>query len=77
VLGGSCVGEVARLWRLKQLEYSFRLTAMGRYEEFRWVTTLALDFALASTGMSLPAGRPSGWSGFMNHLRPFPDAVPG
>jgi len=22
----------------KQLEYPFRLTAMGRYEDFRWVT---------------------------------------
>ena len=43
-----------RLWRLKQLEYSFRLTAMGHYEDFRWVTSRALDFALSSTGADLP-----------------------
>ncbi len=36
VLGGSDGAEVARLWRLKQLEYSFRLTAMGHCEDFRW-----------------------------------------
>ena len=29
VLGDSDGREAARLWRLKQLEYSFRLTAMG------------------------------------------------
>ena len=39
VLGGSDGAEVARLWRLKQLEYSFRLTAMGHYEDFRRVTS--------------------------------------
>jgi len=50
VLGDSDGREAARLWRLKQLEYSFRLTAMGRYEDFRWVTSRALDFALASIG---------------------------
>jgi 2-haloacid dehalogenase len=54
VLGGSDGAEVARLWRLKQLEYSFRLTAMGHYEDFRWVTSRALDFALSSTGAGLP-----------------------
>src|SRR6185437_6261493 len=26
--------EAARLWRSKQLEYSFRLTTMGQYEDF-------------------------------------------
>jgi 2-haloacid dehalogenase len=35
VLGGCDGREAARLWRLKQLEYSFRLTAMGQYEDFR------------------------------------------
>ena len=36
VLGESDGREAARLWRLKQLEYSFRLTAMGRYQDFAW-----------------------------------------
>ena len=74
---GDCDGrEVARLWRLKQLEYSFRLTAMGRYEDFRWVTSRALDFALASFGARLPDGQARRLVGLYDHLRPFPDAVP-
>jgi len=30
---------------------------MGRYEDFRWATSRALDFALASTGIRLPDGQ--------------------
>jgi len=41
------------VWRGKQLEYSFRLTAMGRYEDFGWVTAHALGFAPA-VGARLP-----------------------
>jgi 2-haloacid dehalogenase len=76
VLGDSDGGEAARLWRLKQLEYSFRLTAMGHYEDFRWVTARALDFALASVGVSLPDGQAQRLIELYDHLRPFPDAVP-
>jgi 2-haloacid dehalogenase len=76
VLGEPDGFEAARLWRLKQLEYSFRLTAMGRYEDFRWVTSRALDFALASLGARLPAGQAEGLVELYDHLRPFPDAVP-
>jgi 2-haloacid dehalogenase len=76
VLGDSDGGEAARLWRLKQLEYSFRLTAMNRYEDFRWVTSRALDFALASLGVCLPEGQARRLVGLYDHLQPFPDAVP-
>ncbi|HET6193594.1 MAG TPA: haloacid dehalogenase type II [Trebonia sp.] len=76
VLGESGGAEVAGLWRGKQLEYSFRLTAMGRYEDFRWVTARALDFALASVGARLPEGEAERLAGLYDHLRPFPDAVP-
>ena len=75
VLGGSDGAEVARLWRLKQLEYSFRLTAMGHYEDFRWVTSRALDFALSSTGADLPGDQTRPLIGLYDHLPPFPDAV--
>ena len=76
VLGDADGLEAARLWRLKQLEYTFRLTAMGHYEDFRWVTERALGFALASLGVSLPAGQSRRLIGLYDHLRPFPDAVP-
>jgi len=76
LLGESSGTEAAALWRGKQLEYSFRLTAMGRYEDFRWVTARALDFALASVGARLPEGEAERLAGLYDHLRPFPDAVP-
>jgi 2-haloacid dehalogenase len=37
----------SELWRAKQLEYSWTLTLMGRYESFWTLTGRALDFALA------------------------------
>ncbi len=76
VLGDADGLEAARLWRLKQLEYTFRLTAMGHYEDFRWVTERALGFALASLGVSLPAGQSRRLISLYDQLRPFPDAVP-
>ena len=76
LLGDADGREAAGLWRSKQLEYSFRLTAMGRYEDFRWVTARALDFALASVGGRLPDGQAERLVGLYDHLRPFPDAVP-
>ena len=76
VLGDSDGREAARLWRLKQLEYSFRLTAMSRYEDFRWVTSRALDFALASVGARVPGEQAQRLVELYDHLQPFPDAVP-
>jgi 2-haloacid dehalogenase len=76
VLGGSDGREVAQLWRLKQLEYTFRLTAMGHYEDFRWVTSRALDFALGSIGARLQGGQVQRLIELYDCLPPFPDAVP-
>src|SRR5204862_1186317 len=47
--------QIAELWRQKQLEYSFRLTAMEQYRDFDWVTARALEYALAATGTDLTA----------------------
>jgi 2-haloacid dehalogenase len=76
VLGDADGREAARLWRSKQLEYSFRLTAMGRYEDFRWVTARALDFTLASLRIRLPDGQAERLAGLYDNLQPFPDAAP-
>ena len=67
VLGDSDGREAARLWRLKELEYSFRLTAMGCYEDFRWVTSRALDFTLAAIGRHLPEGQSEGLVELYDH----------
>ena len=76
LLGDADGREVAGLWRLKQLEYSFRLTAMRQYQDFRWVTARALDFAFASVGVRLAEEQARRLVELYDHLRPFPDAVP-
>jgi len=76
LLGDADGRAAAGLWRAKQLEYSFRLTAMGRYEDFGWVTARALDFALASLGARLPDEQAERIVGMYDHLRAFPDAAP-
>jgi 2-haloacid dehalogenase len=76
LLGDADGRTAAGLWRAKQLEYSFRLTAMGRYEDFRWVTARALDFTLASLGTRLPDGQAERLIELYDHLSPFPDAAP-
>lgn len=44
---GPDAAALSELWRVKQLEYSWVLGLMGRYEAFWTLTERALDFALA------------------------------
>lgn len=66
--------EIAVLWRTKQLEYSFRLTAMRHYQDFRWVTDRALRFAAASTGVELGEHAARHLIDRYDRLPAFPDA---
>lgn len=68
--------DVAQLWRRKQLEISFRLTAMDRYEDFGWCTRKALEYALAAGGHELATGAKDSLIGHYNDLEAFPDAAP-
>lgn len=43
---------VSRLWRVKQLEYSWTRSLMRRHADFWTVTQEGLDFALASHGLA-------------------------
>jgi 2-haloacid dehalogenase len=57
---GSAAGLTAELWRMKQLEYTFRLTAMQRYDDFEQVTAKALDYDIAQeTRLAVTAHRDS------------------
>src|SRR5919109_2879873 len=69
--------RVAELWRQKQLEYTFRLTAMERYEDFEQVTRKALDYALDAFGHSLQAEQKQQDMAQYNDLERFPDVEPG
>lgn len=47
--------HVSEVWRQKQIEFTFRLSVMERYEDFERVTRKALDYALAAAGRELDA----------------------
>ena len=74
---GEAALRISELWRQKQLEYTFRLTAMEQYEPFDQVTSRALDYALSVFGQNLPdVDRRTLFEEYGN-LQPFPDVLPG
>ena len=69
--------RVAEVWRQKQLEYAFRLAAMGRYVPFDEVTARALDYALAAAGRELDGEQKAALLAQYDDLEPFADVGPG
>lgn len=69
--------RIAEVWRQKQLEYTFRFTAMERYEDFEQVTRRALDYALAAAGQELEANQKDTLMAQYNDLERFPDVELG
>jgi len=69
--------QVTQAWRQKQLEYTFRLAAMERYEDFRQVTRKALDHALAAVGEELDEDQKDDLMTRYDRLDRFEDAEPG
>lgn len=65
--------RISEIWRTKQLEYTWTLTAMGRYADFERLTELALDFALERFGKKDPALRADLLASYRK-LDAFPDA---
>lgn len=76
LLPGGQGKAVTRLWRQKQLEYSFRATVLGRYRDFRWMTERALGYALAEHGATLRDDRRAELIEMYDRLAPFDDAAP-
>ena len=75
-LGESAV-RAAEVWRMKQLEYTFRLTAMQQYADFEQVTRRSLDYALAVVGHDLGREQRQALLAEYDHLEPFPDVTEG
>jgi 2-haloacid dehalogenase len=69
--------RVAEVWRQKQLELTFRLTVMERYEDFEWITRKALDYALAAAGQELEADQNDVLIAQYNNLERFDDVDSG
>ena len=69
--------RVAEVWRQKQLEYTFLLTVMERYEDFEEVTRKALNYALAAAGQELYQDQKDVLIAQYNNLERFEDVEPG
>ena len=69
--------RIAEIWRQKQLEFTFRLTAMERYEDFEQVTRKALDYTLAATGHILDTRQKNSLMAQYNDLERFVDVESG
>jgi len=71
---GSIADAVSRLWRQKQLEYTWVWSLRGAYRSFRALTEAALDFALASQGVESAVLRERLLQAY-ERLDPFPEAA--
>lgn len=74
---GERAGAVSALWRAKQLEYSWVLSAMGAAKgvNFETLTARGLDFALAAHGIQDATLRAKLLSAY-DQLSAYPDVVP-
>lgn len=69
--------RVSLLWRQAQLEFSFRVTLMERYEDFAHLTRKALGYALAATNNTLTPEQQDRLLEQYQRLEPFADVQPG
>jgi 2-haloacid dehalogenase len=70
---GESAQRAAEVSRMKQLEYTFRLVAMERYEDFENVTRKALDYALAEVGYEATEDQRVALLAGYDQLQPFAD----
>jgi 2-haloacid dehalogenase len=75
ILGDERAAQLIPRWRDKQISYSFAATLMDRYVDFDTVTSLALDYALASVGATLESEARRALADGWFSLRPHPDAT--
>lgn len=67
-------GYITQVWRLKQLEYSWLRSLMGRYEDFRAITRDSLDYTLGTLGLTAHEAQLDRIVDAYNTLSPYPEA---
>ena len=72
---GDRATNLLKVWRAKQIEYSWLRSLMGRHADFAEVTSEALDYACAAAGTDAADLRPALLDAFF-HLPAYPDARP-
>ena len=65
---------ITQTWRLKQLEYSWLRSLMGRYEDFRTVTRDSLAYTLRTLGLDADPALFERIVEAYNTLSPYPEA---
>jgi 2-haloacid dehalogenase len=65
---------ITQLWRMKQLEYTWLRSMMGRYEDFWTITRDALSYTLATLGLEADEAHFEAIAQAYNQLSPYPDA---
>src|SRR5260370_10233748 len=73
---GDRAAVVAISVRRKQLEYMFRVTAMGKFPPFEELTRWSLDSVLAESGFTLPESQLRRLAAAYRRLRPYADVRP-
>lgn len=68
-------GELSRLWRQKQLEYTWLRSLMQRYRDFEHVTLDALKFATQSLELTLDEFASGRLITAYRHLTPYPEVA--
>ena len=72
---GDKAERLSELWRLKQLEYTWNYSMIGRWRDFRHLTAAALDTAASMVG-GLPSGLREGLLADYERLDAFADVAP-
>src|ERR1700722_20343064 len=65
---------ITQIWRMKQLEYSWLRSVMGRYEDFWTVTQESLDYTLQTLGLRPTPALFDQVADAYNRLQPYPEA---
>jgi 2-haloacid dehalogenase len=66
---------ITQVWRLKQLEYSWLRSMMGRYEDFRAITRDSLDYTLGTLGLTAHEAQLDRIVDAYKTLAPYPEAA--
>ncbi len=69
--------SLSGLWRAKQLEYTWLLSLMDRFEDFWAVSGRALDYACNALGLGCEPSQRDRLAREYLSLEPYPDALPG
>lgn len=66
---------ITQIWRLKQLEYTWLRSLMGRYKDFWTVTRESLAYTVKTLGLEAPTETFDSILERYLHLRPYPEAL--